>query len=192
MVSSIRCFALLVALAASVFGGIDLTPTSSTYKLEGIKFPEILFHDGKKTISYDPPFGWTYSGTSTKCNLQPPGKAQAQASIELASGPKARVFDEERIKQLKATVATLVPAGAENVEITTAELDPLQINGNSTFELTIAYMFYGQGFKMSVLFLDLEDSELRFRLQSQSSDFQELQKAFRRSLFSWQWLSVGG
>ena len=182
----------MVVSAVSVFGGIDLTPTSSTYKLEGIKFPEILFHDGKKTISYDPPFGWTYSGTSTRCTLQPPGKVQAQASIELASSPQARAFDEERIKQLKASVATLLPAGAESVEITSAERDPLQINGSSTFELTIAYMFYGQGFKMSVLFLDLEDSELRFRLQSQSSDFEELQKAFRRSLFSWQWLPVGG
>jgi hypothetical protein len=191
MVSSIRYVALLIVSAVSVFGGIDLMPTPSTYKLEGIKFPEILFHDGKKTISYDPPFGWTYNGTSTKCTLQPPGKAQAQASIELASSPKTRGFDEERIKQLKATAATLLPAGSENVEIASAELDPLQINGNSTFELTISYMFYGQPFKMSVLFLDVENSELRFRLQSQSSDFQELQKAFRRSLFSWQWLPVG-
>jgi hypothetical protein len=41
---------------------------------------------------------------------------------------------------------------------------------------------------MSVLFVDLGDSQLRFSLIARPTDFEELHKAFQDSWYSWQWL----
>ncbi len=40
---------------------------------------------------------------------------------------------------------------------------------------------------MSILYLNLPDTQLRFRTLARKEDFEKVHAAFRGSVFSWQW-----
>jgi hypothetical protein len=63
----------------------------------------------------------------------------------------------------------------------------LLLNGHPTCEVDVYFALHSQRFRMSVLFVDLGESQLRFSLISRPGDFDELHKAFRASWYSWQW-----
>ena len=66
--------------------------------------------------------------------------------------------------------------------------DPLLINGHHTCEIDILFGLHAHRLRMSVLFVDLGDSQLRFSLIARPTDFEELHKAFQDSWYSWQWV----
>ena len=47
--------------------------------------------------------------------------------------------------------------------------------------------YYGQDYTVSMLFANLGDTQLRARLVARKTEFEELQRAFRGSLFSLHW-----
>jgi hypothetical protein len=65
--------------------------------------------------------------------------------------------------------------------------NPLLLNAHATCEIDILFALHSQRLRMTVLFVDLGDSQLRFSLISRPADFEELHKAFRESWYSWQW-----
>jgi hypothetical protein len=166
---------------------INLTPKSSVREQDGIHFPQLEFADGKKTITYEPPRGWTCSGGGTqRVTLNVPDKVQADAAIGWAAQPV--VFDEEGLKQVRALAPTLLARGSEDVKIVSEIANPLRMNGHEVYEVVMTCGFYGQRFKTAIYFVSLGDSQLRFTLSCQEKDFEQLQPVFQSSLFSWQWL----
>lgn len=183
-----RCIALLLASAGPLLAAIDLAPVASTRELEGIKFSQVLFRDGERKIAYEPPAGWSYGKDAAALFLHPPGKTLAEAMIdEVPRAPGASA--EEQMKQMREAALSFVPKGAEEVKVAD-QPGPLQIDGRDTVELTAEYKFFGQRFQLSVLFFDLPNSCLRFRVQSLTPDFEDVRKAFQRSLCTWQWLPL--
>ena len=63
----------------------------------------------------------------------------------------------------------------------------LQMGGHPTYGVTYSFALFGQKFRANMLFVGTEDTELCFTLSCHESDFVELQKKFRSSLFGWQW-----
>lgn len=186
---------LLAALFASTAllrcagGTIDFTPTRGERVLEGLIFPQILFHQDGRIISYEQPRGWTYTGDASQLKLTPPKISQAQASIEQGALPAPQSFDEAMTKQLQQIVLASLPSGAQNMQIVAEERNPVRISQQETYEVTASYNYFGQDYQVSVLFANLDTTQLRFRLVARKVDFDTLHRAFRGSLFSLHWSS---
>ena len=56
------------------------------------------------------------------------------------------------MKALQEKVLASVPKGSQDVTLVSEQKDPVTLNGHETYEVTVAYKFYGQDFQISVLY----------------------------------------
>jgi len=180
-------FLSLLGVAGTALGGIDLSPVTGERILDGIKFKQLIFREGGRKITYEPPRGWNYRGDSGQFKLTPPDVAQAQGAIDQSPLPAPQDFDEATIKALRDKTLSWVPPGSTDLAIVAEEKDPVLVNRKGTYEITTAYRFGGQEYQASILYLNLTDTQLRFRFVARKADFEKLHKVFRGSIFSWQW-----
>jgi hypothetical protein len=171
---------------ASAHAELQLTPRTSEYELEGGKFKQLAFSDGGKTVTYQSPRGWDYSGSATQLTLRPPNKAQAEATITRVPLSQPGSFDAESLKKLASEAVALVPKGSENISVVSQEKNPLMIQRQETFLITLSYTFYGQKYGRSILILNRGNEQIRFQLTCREADFKELHRAFLASQYSWQ------
>jgi hypothetical protein len=192
MVSEMKKFAVIATLICGlcVAGAeINLTPEPSVRELDGCKFPQLEFHDGATKITYDPPGGWTYVARDKETLvLVPPNKEMVSAKIKFIPTPGTLVLDEAQLKRLKETASQLLPPESKILSEPTVTPNPLLLNAHPTCEIDVLFALNSQRLRMSVLFVDLGNSQLRFSLISRPGDFENLHKAFRESWYSWQWL----
>jgi hypothetical protein len=179
---------LLLAALPRLFASIDFTPGHGERVLEGIKFPELYFHENGRKISYEQPRGWSYTGDAARIRFIPPYVPQAFGEMAQAPLPAPQNFDEPTMKALQERALQAVPADSQNVTLVGVEKNPLMINQHETFEVTVAYQLYGEQYHRSVLFMNLSDTQLTFALVARKPDFDKLHAAFRGSLCSLQWL----
>jgi hypothetical protein len=173
--------------ASSAMADLQLVPRSVDYTLDGVKLTQVAFSDGgSKSITYAPPSGWEYSGSATKLTLHPPNKPQAEGTISRTTGAEGATLDEETTKKLTDQIVASVPQGSTNVSVVSQEKNPLMIERKETFLVVVAYTFYGAHYKRSVMFLNRGKEQLRFEFVSLERDFDDLQRAFIGSQYSWQ------
>ena len=187
----------VIATLACAFGvaraEINLTPEPSVRELDGCKFPQLEFRDGAKKITYELPRGWTYlARDKTTLALVPPNKDLVSAKIKFIPTPGTLTLDEPQLKRLKETAPQLLPPEGKILTEPTITPNPLLFNAHPTCEIDILFALNGQRLRMSILFVDLGDSQLRFNLISRPGDFEDLHKAFQESWYSWQWLGAEG
>ena len=186
-----RVYVLLAGLLASATTGsaaIDFTPTIGERVLDGIKFPQLIFHEDGRQISYEPPRGWipTESGSSIKFVL--PNLSQAYAQIEQAPLPAPQVWDEPTTKVLQQQALVSVPLGSLNALVLADAQNPVLVNGNPTYEVTIGYTFLGQEFRLCILYIHTPGTQLRMRAVARKEEFEKVQSAFRGSALSFKGL----
>ena len=181
--------ALLLAAAAIVpaRAGIDFTPTVTERLQAGIKFQQLNFKENGRPITYEQPRGWSYSGAGPRIRFVPPDAPQAQADIDQSPLPAPQTFDEPTKKALQAKTLAAVPAESSHVVFVSEAANPVILNKLPTYEVTVSYQAFGQEFAMSVLYLNLPDTQLRFRTVARKADFEKVHAAFRASIYSWQW-----
>lgn len=181
---------LLLVLAfcsSSALASIDFNPTTGERVLAGVKFPQLIFKEGSRTITYEQPRGWSYNGNGASIVFTPPGVTQAQATIEQTPIRGPQPFDEATIKALQEQVVTDAGGAGQHTELISAEKNPVMVNRNETFEVIVSYQSAGTDYQRSVLFLNLPDTQLRFRITARKADFEKLHRQFRASICSWQW-----
>lgn len=177
----------LTVLCGSALGSIDFAATTSERVLAGIKFPQLVFQENGRKITYEQPRGWSYSGTSASITFIPSEIPQAQATIEQSPLREPQAFNEPMMKALQEQVLTSLPPNSQNATLVSVEKNPLMVNRHETFEVIVTYQNSGSEFERSVLFLNLPDTQLRFRVTTRKQDFEKIHKAFRGSICSWQW-----
>jgi hypothetical protein len=190
MVHPIVAAAVLTLLGVgSVRAQIDLTPKESFYTVEGIQVPNVTFKNGAKAVTYTPPANWLLSGGGSKLTVTPRDGIQAGATIEVqpTHGP-VPAATPENIKTYSDMAVGLVPREASRVEVVEAVVSPMRISGKAMVEVTLNYAFFGQPFRMNVLFMPRERETLLFHFSSRVVDYTALAKDFRNSLFSIQGL----
>jgi len=178
----------LLFLAGSSHAEIDLSPISTVRELEGIKFPQLEFRDNGERITYEVPHGWTYQARDKyTLALTPPNKDLVSAKLKFIPTPGTLVLDEAQLKYLKDTASSLLPPESKLSAEPIITPNPLRINDHPTCEVIVTFELHAQRLRMSVLFVDLGKSQLRFSLISRPADFEPLHKVFQDSWFSWQW-----
>jgi hypothetical protein len=183
----IACLLALVSLCAISKAGIEFKGGTSERVLEGIKFQQLVFHDNGRKVTYEQPRGWSYLAEADRLRFTPPDVTQAQAEIDQVPLTAPMVFDEASIKKLQEQVLAGLPSGSQEAKMELEEKSPLKKNDYDTYAVTVSYRLYGQEFRASVLFLNLPDTLVRFRASARKEDFEKINRAFRSSIFSWQW-----
>ena len=186
MVGRSVVIALVISLVAIARAQLQLSPQLSEYQLDGAKLQQLAFADGEKKVTYQPPRGWAYSGGPSQLTLRPPGKTQAEATITKLPLSGEDRFDDESLKKLVMEASATLPQGSQNVIVLSQEKNPVKIGRKETFLVILSYNLFGQAYKRSVLFLNRGKEQIRFQLVCHDSDFQELQRDFLASQFSWQ------
>lgn len=190
---------LWLGLLSCGWAEVNLTPTRSVRELEGCKFPQLEFRDGERKITYEPPRGWEAVGRDRyTLALDPPHKSMVSAKIKFIATPGRLTLDEAQLKYFGDTAHLLLPEESRMMADPVITPTPLLINEHQTCEVELQFVLHSHRLRMSVLFVDLGDTQLRFSLISNAADYDELHKAFRDSWFSWQWadppakLTAGG
>ena len=191
MVSGINKLTVIAIVAGALSGArgeINLTPIYSVRELDGCKFPQVEFRDESKKITYELPKGWTcMSRDKFTLALLPPSKDLVSAKIKFTPAAGPLVLDDVQLKHFKETASQLLPPESIISGEPTITPDPLLLNGHHTCEIDILFGLHSHRLRMSVLFVDLGESQLRFSLIARPADFEELHKAFQESWYSWQW-----
>ena len=179
---------LLCATALSTRAAIELNAnvTEATTPM-GFKAQHFTFRDKGRLITYEAPRGWTPSGGAAGIRLVPPGLTQAHAEIGQVPLPAPQNFDEETKKKLREATLASVPPDSQNVALVSETANPFQLNQNHTHEVVISYQAFGQEFTAGTIYMNLPDTQLRFRTVARKADFPNVYAAFRRSLVTWQW-----
>jgi hypothetical protein len=186
MVRSLRLLLVGALFVASARADLQLSPRLSESWVDGAKIRFLVFSDGSgKEITYGPPAGWEYSGSSAKLALYPPGKPQAQGTISRIGLNQPAVFDAETMKKLAAEALASVPEGGTAVALVSQEKNPFFIAGKETFLVIVSYTFYGENYQRSMMFLNRGNEQVRFQFVSRTVDFKNLQAAFQSSQLSW-------
>ena len=64
---------------------------------------------------------------------------------------------------------------------------PSSCSLQETYGVTIGYNFLGQEYAANVLFVNLGETQVRFRTVARKDDFEKVWRAFRGSLFTLAW-----
>jgi hypothetical protein len=177
-------FACLSAASAA----IDFTPKTGERFLSGVTFPQLIFNQDGREVVYEHPRGWSYTGGGPSIKFLPPNVSQASAEIQQVPLKGSLSFDEPMIKALQQQTLASVPQGSTDVALVAEESNPLRVNGNQTYEITVGYRFYGEDFQLSVLYINVAETQLRMRVVAPKRDFEKLHSAFRSSAVSFQGL----
>jgi hypothetical protein len=187
MVSRIALLATLMGVTLSARADINLTPIPYEREVDGIKIPEVRFRDGKTQVSFRPPAGWTCNGTSNKATLRP-ANSDVEAKIEALPPIGILELNNEGMKQLRGQALAAIPEGATDVQVLTEGIGAVLVDGRETYQITVAYSFYGKSLRTGMVMLNLEAQQLIFRLGATAKDYERFEKFFWASLCSWQWL----
>lgn len=187
-----KCTTLITAAVYSsvllrcAAGPIDFTAASGTRVLENVSFPQLIFHQDGHSITYEQPRNWTFTSSAAQLNLTP-NVSQARATIEQVAVSENQTFDEAAVTALRQVVLGSIPGDAKDVTIVAEEQNPVPINRQPSYSITVNYSYYGQDYAASVLFANLGQTQLRARVVARKADFEAVQRAFRGSLFSLRW-----
>jgi hypothetical protein len=182
------CLLLLTLTAATAANGsIDFTPATGERTLDGIKFKQLIFKENGHKITYEQPRDWAYFASGATIKFVPPEIPQAYAEIEQVHLQAPQNFDDATVKALQDQTLQSVSTDSTGVALVSAEKNPVVMNQHETYEVIVTYQLHGQDCELSVLYLNLPDTQLKFRCVARKADFEKVHKAFRGSLFSWQW-----
>ncbi|HEY2713297.1 MAG TPA: hypothetical protein VGI60_12340 [Chthoniobacterales bacterium] len=182
------CLTLVwLSLLNNALAGFDFTPTPAERTLEGVVFKQVIFHQDDHAVAYEPPRGWTCIGDKSKMTLVPPNLSLVQCTIDQVPLPAPQSFDAVTTKQLQQQVIASMPSGSENIQLVSEEQNPVRINQQESYAVTMSYRFYGQDYETSVLFANLGNTQLHFRTVALKKDFEAVRRAFRASLFTLSW-----
>jgi hypothetical protein len=177
----------LLAVHGTALAVVNFTPLEVEQSLDGIKFKQLLFDQEGKKIAYQPPRNWTYTGSPGRLRLTPPSFSQAFAEIDQVPLAAPQKFDKETWELLQQKTLSAVPPNSQHIALVAEEKNPLVVAMHETYEVTVSFDVSGQEFVMSVLYLNLPDTQLRFRVVAHKADFERAHTAFRGSIYSWQW-----
>ena len=183
---SLTVLFLSLILLVGARAELNLSPKLADFDGEGMTFHHLVFSDGSGSeITYRPPDGWQYSGSATKLTLHPPNKAQAEGTITTVPLSHPGAFDEETMGQLVKQALAEVPQAGTDLTLVSQEKNPVKIGGKETFLVVISYMFYGERFERSSMFMNRDSEQIRFQFVSRAADFNDLQRAFLGSQCTW-------
>lgn len=173
--------------AMTTMAELDLSPQPEEFDLDGIKILQVAFGNGHlPKVSYQPPRDWKYTGNRDQLVVQPEKLSQASAKVTKLPESEEIRLDNAGREELRQKILLSLPEGSQNPEVTSEQVDTLQIDGLHTYLVEIKYAFFGEKFACYSLTVNRKPQALNFRLTCREKDYTDLRKAFEKSLYTWQ------
>jgi hypothetical protein len=188
MISRIFFTCVLAAVHLTADAAIEFSATQEERALEGVKYKLLFFKDNGKTVSYQPPRGWSVAGGGGGLKMTPPALVQAQGEIAQSPLAAPQPLDGEVMKALQQKALASLPPGSEKVAVVSEGKTPITVSGHETYAVTVSYQAFGQEFLMDMVYLNLPETRVCFRATARKEDFEKVQGAVRGSILSWQWV----
>lgn len=170
-----------VLLTSTCLSEVDWKFHPSVHCDDGHTAPFVTTKIGAQEIKYVPPGKWALSGG----RFIPPGKLEADAYIDALTIKAPTPWTPDRTKALHdAVLSQVVPHGATEVTVDSEGAMPVEIDGQTAYEICLSYHFYGQVYSDSVAFVEHGTLQLQFHFGSRKGDFADLHSAFLGSLVS--------
>jgi hypothetical protein len=154
---------------------------------EGAEYSSVSFKDDKRTISLTLPRRWSSRGDVSRLRLAPPDQSFAEGVIQALPAKGQPAFDEATIKALEHLVLTSLPPGSQFATVLRREKNPILLGQNLSYGFSVSFQTLGLTFQRSVLFVNCPEQQLVFRFSAPKTVFENLNKSFRQTLYSWQW-----
>lgn len=166
---------------------IDFTPRFSESIEDGVPLRQMSFFDGSHSIFYRPHFSWVQSGDAESAIFKPKGSIHASVKIENSpAGHASLPLDESGLPILRKTAATLLPPDATDIVQTWEVVNPVVLQGWTSFEVGFDYVKDERHFSRSVLFINLDPTrQVRFVVSAAPDDFKPLYQTAYRTLATW-------
>ena len=120
--------------------------------------------------------------------MTPRNVDRADAVIEAIEVKAPQKFDEKAVDALREQFLRGLPPGGQAVTMVSEEQNPVSLENSVSYAFTASYSAIGESFIRSVVFVNLPETQLTFRLTARKGDFQAVQNQFRPSIFSWHWV----
>lgn len=182
----------LLTLASTAGAAVDLTPFPREYVEEGVRVVEVTLQANPGTVRYFPPREWSVTGSKDRLQVTPREKNFSEGLILAAPLPEPRPLDEATRQAFEQQVLATLPAGSQKVEVVLREENTVILNGHHSYQVVVAYHTLGQDFLRSSILVHYPHTQLVFRFSAPKTDFEALNKAFRRSISSWNWTEPAG
>jgi hypothetical protein len=178
---------LVVALPAVRARAIDFTPRVADSIDDGVPMRRMYFTDGARRIFYRPPVTWSRSGDERAAMFIPKDSDRAFVKIENAPVGQAGIpFNDAGLATLRKIAFTLVPPDAREPGESWEAVNPVVLQGWTSFEIGFDYLQSGKTFCRSVLFINLDSRrQIYFIVDAAPAEFPALYKTACRTLSTW-------
>lgn len=186
---NIRTFlaGLVLALPAASAPAIDFTARFADYMDDAVPIRRMYFTDGARRIYYRPLFTWSRSGDDKAAVFRPKESKNAMVKIQNAPDGDCRIaFDARGLEAFRKAARALVPAEAEELTQIWETVNPVVLQGWTSFEVGFDYLHSGQRFCRSILFINLDGKrQIHLIVDAEPAEFDPLYKAAYKSLGTW-------
>ncbi len=178
---------LVVTLPTVRARAIDFTPHTADSIEDGVPMRRMYFSDGARRIFYRPPVTWSRSGDEHGAMFIPKDSDRAFVKMENAPAEQAHLpFDETGLEALRKVAIKLLPPDAREPVQSWEAVNPVVLQGWTSFEIGFHYLQSGKTFCRSVLFINLDaNRQIHFIVVAAPAEFTPLYKSAYKSLSTW-------
>lgn len=163
---------------------LDLTPMAGFRDLEGTRIPVVLFEDGERTFSYEPPPGWKVSGSPRTLDFKPDHPLWTARWL-LVGETSGRGGGK---KSMEVLALADVPGTARDVATVATRTNTFILEGIGSHEVVVEYTAGNRMYRRTTIFLDLDEKrQLQVKVTAPVESFNEAFEAMRRSFYSIVW-----
>ena len=159
-----------------------------TYKEDGFTREQTYFPDGAVGniyITFPPTWVVTAGGSTLK--LTNPASPNSAILLEKSTYSPDLAFKDASLDTYRKSALAQLPNGSTAIQVAEEHLNPLPIFGWRDYEVVVDYDFYGQSFRRSVLYLDLNTKEqVAMTTLATKTDFAHTHDVALDLLRSWQ------
>ena len=177
---------LSLTVLAARLPAIDFTPRMADSVEDGVPMRRMYFTDKAQRIYYRPLPGWSRYGDAQGATFRPKDSSD-EVRIQNAPASNASIpFDAQGLKTFREIGYTLLPPGVKEVNELWEAVNPVVLQGWTSFEIGFDYVANGQHFCRSILFINLDaQRQIQFIVDSTPAHFSPLYQGAYRTLASW-------
>ena len=186
----LRLATIAVFAAGSVarVGALDFITHTMTVQEDGFpKEQSYVSNDAHTNVLLSLPRGWSHVDDAASLTLTPPDSNNSLARVEKSSLAPDTPFSAKGLDTYRRRAQAGVPPGATGLQCVEERDQPLPIFGWKDHEFIFSYEFFGQAYKRSVLFVNLNAREqILLTCVAPSEQFNRVHEAGLDVLRSWQ------
>ena len=180
----------LVALGLTVLAArapaIDFTFRVADSVEDGVPMQRVYFSDEAQHIYYRPLPNWSRYGDAEGATFRPKDSGGEVRIQNAPVGNASIAFDAQGLETLRQIAHGLLPPGAEQATELWEAVNPVVLQGWTSFEIGFDYVAAGQHSCRSILSINLDSKrQIYLIVDATPAEFLPLYKGAYRTLASW-------